>query len=98
MFKLADVTGAQAIPYDDSTWTQVGLPHSFSLPYFLWTQFYMGYRWYRKHFTSPAQWSGKRIFLEFEGAFQDAQVYVNGTSVGEHLGGSRDSRMTSRAP
>jgi hypothetical protein len=53
----------------------------------MWTQFYMGYGWYRKHFTSPAAWSGQRIFLEFEGAFQDAQVYVNGTSVGEHLGG-----------
>ena len=86
-FTLGDQTGAQATTYDDSTWTTVGLPHSFSLPYFMWTQFYMGYGWYRKHFTSPAQWSGKRIFIEFEGAFQDAQVYVNGTSVGEHLGG-----------
>jgi beta-galactosidase/beta-glucuronidase len=86
-FMLGDQTGAQATTYDDSAWTTVGLPHSFSRPYFLWTQFYMGYGWYRKHFTSPAQWSGKRIFIEFEGAFQDAQVYVNGTSVGEHLGG-----------
>ncbi len=86
-FELGDPVGAQAIAFDDAAWSQVGLPHSFSIPYFLWPQFYTGYGWYRKHFTSPSQWSGKRVFLEFEGAFQDAQLYVNGTFIGEHLGG-----------
>jgi hypothetical protein len=86
-FKRADVDGAQATSFDDSSWSTVGLPHSFSLPYFLSTQFYTGYGWYRKHFTVPAEWSGKRVFLEFEAAFQDAQVYVNGTSIGKHQGG-----------
>jgi len=86
-FKLADVNGAQATAYDDSAWSVVGLPHSFSLPYFLSAKFYVGYGWYRKHFTAPAEWSGKRVFLEFEGAFQDAQVYVNGKSIGTHQGG-----------
>jgi len=86
-FKRADVTGAQATGFDDSSWSTVGLPHSFSMPYFLSTQFYTGYGWYRKHFTVPADWSGKRVFLEFEAAFQDSQVYVNGTSIGKHLGG-----------
>ena len=86
-FKLADVTGAQTTSYDDSSWSAVGLPHSFSLPYFSSLKFYTGYGWYRKHFNVPANWSGKRVFLEFEGAFQDAQVYVNGKSVGRHLGG-----------
>ena len=51
------------------------------------TQFYIGYGWYRKHLTVPRLGRDNAIFLEFEGAFQDAQVYVNGTSVGEHLGG-----------
>ena len=86
-FKLADVTGAQTTSYDDSSWSAVGLPHSFSLPYFSSLKFYTGYGWYRKHFNVPANWSGKRVFLEFEGAFQDAQVYVNGKSIGRHLGG-----------
>jgi beta-galactosidase len=35
----------------------------------------------------PAEWAGKSVFIEFEGSFQDTQVYVNGTSVGHHLGG-----------
>jgi beta-galactosidase len=86
-FQLGDYPGAQAPTYDDAAWTQVNLPHSFSLPYFMWTQFYAGYGWYRKHFTMSASWSGKRLFLEFEAAFQDAEIYVNGQLIGEHLGG-----------
>jgi len=86
-FKLGDYNGAQTNSYDDSSWSAVGLPHSFSLPYFLSSKFYVGYGWYRKHFTVPAEWSGKRVFLEFEGAFQDAQVFVNGKSIGKHQGG-----------
>jgi beta-galactosidase len=86
-FYLGDVVGAQASAYDDTTWSQVGLPHSFSLPYFLSSQFYTGYGWYRKHVTIPSQSLNKRVFLQFEGAFQDAEVYVNGTLVGEHKGG-----------
>lgn len=86
-FQRSDATGAQATTYSDASWSSVGLPHSFSLPYFLSSQFYTGYGWYRKHFTVPAEWSGKREFIEFEGAFQDAQVYVNGKLIGEHLGG-----------
>jgi len=86
-FKLGDYNGAQAASYADTSWTTVGLPHSFSLPYFLSSKFYVGYGWYRKHFTAPAEWSSKRVFLEFEGAFQDAQVFVNGKSIGEHKGG-----------
>jgi len=86
-FKSGDYNGAQANSYDDSSWSTVGLPHSFSLPYFMSSKFYVGYGWYRKHFTAPAEWSSKRVFLEFEGAFQDTQVFVNGKSVGKHQGG-----------
>ncbi len=86
-FLLGDHSGAQMPSFDDSAWSSVGLPHSFSQPYFLWTQFYTGYGWYRRHLSVPASWTGKRVFIEFEAAFQDAQVYVNGTQIGEHLGG-----------
>ena len=86
-FKRGDFSGAQAATYDDSSWSAVGLPHSFSLPYFLSAKFYVGYGWYRKHFTVPADWSGKRVFLEFDGSFQETQVYVNGKSIGKHQGG-----------
>jgi beta-galactosidase/beta-glucuronidase len=51
------------------------------------TGFYVGYGWYRKHFDVPASWSGKIVSLEFEAAFDQAEIYVNGQQVGEHIGG-----------
>ena len=86
-FKRADVSGADATAFDDSAWDNVGLPHSFSLPYFMASKFYVGYGWYRKHFAVPSSWTGKSVSLEFQAAFDQAQVYVNGTKVGEHIGG-----------
>jgi len=86
-FTLGDTAGAQAPAFDDAAWSAIGLPHSFSMPYFLSDRFYVGYGWYRKHFTVPPAWSGKRLFVEFDGAFQEAEVFVNGRNVGRHIGG-----------
>jgi len=86
-FKRADVSGGEATAFDDSSWGNVGLPHSFNLPTFMSTKFYVGYGWYRKHFTVPTSWSGKSVFLEFQAAFDQAQIYVNGKQIGQHIGG-----------
>ena len=86
-FLLGDQHDAEAVTYNDIKWDIIGLPHSFSIPYFLSDKFYVGYGWYRKHFNVPAQWSGKRVSIEFEGAFQEAEVFVNGKPVGHHMGG-----------
>ena len=87
-FQLGDVAGAEAVAFDDAKWENVGLPHSFSVPYFAANdKFYVGYGWYRKHFDVPAAWAGKRVNLEFDGVFQVAEVFVNGQRIGEHKGG-----------
>jgi hypothetical protein len=86
-FQPGDHAGAEAVAFDDANWDDIGLPHSFSMPYFASPKFYVGYGWYRKHFDVPANWSGKRLFLEFDGAFQDAEIFVNGVRIGEHKGG-----------
>jgi hypothetical protein len=86
-FELGDHPGAEVPGYDDANWEAIGLPHSFSIPYFLSSRFYIGYGWYRKHFDAPASWAGKRVFLEFEGAFRVAEIFVNGRKVGEHKAG-----------
>ena len=86
-FQLGDDNNASAVAFDDSQWNAVGLPHSFSEPYFASSKFYTGYGWYRKHFSVPKKWRGQRINLEFDGAFQVAEVFVNGQRVGEHKGG-----------
>ncbi|HSI09424.1 MAG TPA: glycoside hydrolase family 2 TIM barrel-domain containing protein [Rariglobus sp.] len=86
-FQLGNPNGAEAVAYADTAWQSVGLPHTFSLPYFLSPDFYVGYGWYRKTFDIPAAWSDKRISLEFEAAFQDAEIWINGRKVGTHQGG-----------
>ena len=86
-FQLGDVSGAEAVAFDDAKWDDANLPHSFSMPYFAAEQFYVGYGWYRKHIDAPKAWSGKRINLEFDGVFQVAELFVNGERIGEHKGG-----------
>ena len=85
-FKLGEVADGQNPKLDDSGWQRIGLPHSFSIPYFQASTFYVGPGWYRKSFTLPAL-GNKRLSLEFEAAFQKALVYVNGIAVGSHRGG-----------
>ena len=87
LFQLGDVSGAGRVGFDDARWDRIGLPHSFSMPYFRADRFYIGYGWYRKHFDVPARWSGRRVNLEFDGVFQVAEVFVNGQRVGQHKGG-----------
>lgn len=86
-FQMGDITGAQATSFDDSQWRGIHLPHSFSMPYFLSERFYVGFGWYRKTLNAPADWNGKRVMLDFDGAFQEIQVFVNGELAGTHLGG-----------
>lgn len=43
--------------------------------------------WYRKQFFAPAEWKDKRIFIEFEGVFRDAAVWVNGEYQYRHFSG-----------
>jgi beta-galactosidase len=71
----------------NAKWENVGLPHTFSLPYFRSESFYEGYGWYQKTLQIDQSWLNQNISLEFDGVFQVAEVYVNGTKVGEHRGG-----------
>lgn len=42
---------------------------------------------YRKSFTVPADYAGKRTILRFDGVYSHARLSVNGTFVREHHGG-----------
>jgi hypothetical protein len=86
-FHLGDIGGAEKADFDDRDWSQVGLPHSFSMPYFQAPEVYVGYGWYRKDLVLPTMPAGRRWTLEFEGAFQTAEVYVNGRKLARHRGG-----------
>lgn len=86
-FTKGDIAGAEATAFNDAAWSSVGLPHSASVPFFIDDIAYTGWVWYRKHFTVDAQYSSRKVFIEFEAAFQHAWVYINGQLVGEHKGG-----------
>ncbi|MBP3333498.1 MAG: DUF4982 domain-containing protein [Clostridia bacterium] len=43
--------------------------------------------WYRKQFAFDPAWEGKRVFIEFEGVFRDATVWVNGVYLDRHTSG-----------
>ncbi|MDW8131211.1 MAG: glycoside hydrolase family 2 TIM barrel-domain containing protein [Bryobacterales bacterium] len=44
--------------------------------------------WYRRSFTVPEAWRGKRVWLRFQAVDYRAWVWVNGQYVGFHEGGS----------
>lgn len=43
--------------------------------------------WYRKTFDLDPAWKNKRVFVEFEGIYRDASVWVNGVYLDRHLSG-----------
>lgn len=86
-FMLGDYAGAEASAFDDTKWETIGIPHSFSMPYYQSAKFYKGYGWYRKTIEVPEAWMRKRISLDFEGAYRTAEIFVNGQLVGKHNSG-----------
>lgn len=86
-YSQGDFAGAEQMNYEDGNWEQVGLPHSFSIPYFMSSSFYVGYGWYRKHLTLNETDLSRNLSLEFDGVFQEAEVFVNGKLAGKHTGG-----------
>jgi len=43
--------------------------------------------WYRRSFTVPQDWKGKRVLLNFEAVDWESTVWVNGKEIGTHRGG-----------
>jgi beta-galactosidase len=85
--------------FDDSKWRALNLPHDWAveLPFVhddeLMSHGYkpLGRRypdtsvgWYRREFEIPASDLGRRIWVEFDGAFRDVLVFVNGCFIGRN--------------
>jgi len=92
-FILGDPSGAEATTFSDAAWRKVDLPHDWSIEGRLDKDnpsgpgggfFPAGIGWYRKTFTAPASWKGKRVSVEFDGVYRDATVYLNGRKLGIH--------------
>jgi beta-galactosidase len=88
--------------FDDSKWRNLNLPHDWAveLPFVRDESLQShGYKplgrnypetsvgWYRRSLDLPASDSGRRIVLEFDGAFRDALVFINGYFIGRNNNG-----------
>ncbi|MET0320193.1 MAG: sugar-binding domain-containing protein [Duganella sp.] len=87
---VADPAEAATVGFDDSRWQRVTLPRAWNEDDAFGRDIVdhaTGIAWYRKRFSLPAQARGQKVFLEFEGARQAAEVYVNGKRMGLHENG-----------
>lgn len=66
------------IEYDDSWWETVSIPHTLRYEPYNVILPLQGQCWYQKHIYIDKQLEGKKIYLEFEGAMQESDIYVNG--------------------
>lgn len=49
---------------------------------------YFGLGWYQTHFAAPPEWAFRHVSLHFGCAQFNTKVWLNGTYVGQHVGGS----------
>lgn len=90
LVKVGDFIEAKNIRFDDSAWKQVTLPYAFNEDEAFRVhieQLTDTIVWYRKHFKLPPADNNKKVFIEFEGVRQAAEVYVNGQYIGLHENG-----------
>ena len=86
-FKKNDQSGAQAVTYNDASWTSVNLPHTFQIVSVDGDDVDRGMGWYRRHFTLGSEYDNKVLTLYFEGAMSVSTVYINGTEQTTNYGG-----------
>ncbi len=91
-FLRGDAVAAQQPEFADSGWRNVDLPHDWSIegPYsekepagaaggYLPT----GIGWYRKRFLVPEAYRDRTILVEFDGIYQNSEVWINGEYLGK---------------
>jgi beta-galactosidase len=100
--KTGNFMPAATMAFDDSDWRPLDLPHDWAVelpfqndPLLQSKGFYPLGRnypatsvgWYRRVFEIPAGDAGRRITLEFDGAYRETMVVFNGFYIGRHSGG-----------
>jgi beta-galactosidase len=90
---------AEQPDFDDSKWRKLDLPHDWSIEDLPGTHSPFnpdaiaqvsggfttgGTSWYRKSFTVPNEQKGKRILIEFDGVYMNADAWLNGQWLGSH--------------
>lgn len=90
-FYLGDTSMAAGKDFNDASWRELDLPHDWSIEGAINADnptkgaggyFPAGIGWYRKSFAVPYDWKKKSIAIYFEGVYMNAEVFINGKSLG----------------
>jgi beta-galactosidase len=88
-FSTGDFSAAEMAAFDDSAWRRVNVPHDWSIEGPFGSEFSSGngyvpggIGWYRKHFKLAEAQRGKSVVIEFDGVYDNSEVWVNGAFVG----------------
>ncbi len=90
-FAKGAVVGASEKDFDDTMWRNITLPHDWAIEGPFDSSYnarsgglpFHGIGWYRKQFDMPEAAKGKHVTLHFDGAMNNAKVWLNGTLVGD---------------
>jgi beta-galactosidase len=98
-FHRGDTINAEQINFSDENWRKVDLPHDWSIEDLPGTNSPFspdainavsvgfttgGIGWYRKTFTLPLNRENKKVIIQFEGVYMNADVWLNGEHLGNH--------------
>ena len=95
-FSKGDIQDAHLPGLRDENWSQVNLPHDWSIegPFDKSTvggetcaYLPTGIGCYRKHFTLPAAAAKQKTYIQFDGIYQCSEVWINGRSLGRRPNG-----------
>ncbi len=89
-FLKNNAMGAEAVKYKDADWRKLDLPHDWAIEGPFDVKYnarcgglpFHGTAWYRKTFKMDKADQGKCVNITFDGAMNDARVWVNGEYVG----------------
>jgi beta-galactosidase len=93
-FMKGDQPGAEKKDFKDVNWRKLDLPHDWSIegPFSKEWASGTGYLpggigWYRKSFTIPSKMKGRKIFIDFDGVYNNSEVWINGNYLGKRPNG-----------
>lgn len=91
-FLKGDAAGAEEPGFADAAWRSLDLPHDWSVEGpFAQNEPSSGFGgnaptgigWYRKRFRVPASYKGRGVAIEFDGVYQNSDVWLNGHYLGK---------------
>jgi beta-galactosidase len=93
-FFKGDITNGQSPGLNDTGWRTLDLPHDwsiegpFSKDYASGTGFLPGgIGWYRKSFRVPSNENNRKVFISFDGIYNNSEIWINGTYLGKRPNG-----------